>query len=112
MISKVTIVACVFVVLASMSTTPVMSAFTSGWPWKDMTTGSQNTTPTTTSASSSTSKNIDNNNGGLGQRNPFLTPVLSVSFKFYNNVPIEGPGMPCIGCVYRLTSNGFVMVKP
>ncbi|CAB3367837.1 Hypothetical predicted protein [Cloeon dipterum] len=108
MISKVTVVACVFVVLASLSTTHAVHSFTSGWPWKDVTSGSQTTTPTTTSASSSTSNNIDNG-GGLGDRDPFLQ---TITFRFYNNVPIEGPGMPCIGCVYRLTSNGFVMVRP
>ncbi|XP_065351735.1 uncharacterized protein LOC135947090 [Cloeon dipterum] len=106
MISKVTVVACVFVVLASMSTAqrPLYNGYTGGWPW--LTTGPQTNTPTTTPTSN------NNNNGGLGDGKPFLMPVQSVRFRFYNNVPIEGPGMPCIGCVYKYTSNGFVMVRP
>jgi hypothetical protein len=32
----------------------------------------------------------------------------SVSFRFYNNVPIQGPDTPCIGCTFMLTKNGFV----
>jgi hypothetical protein len=46
--------------------------------------------------------------GGLTDR--FLTPAdgSSVSFRFYNNVPIQGPETPCVGCTYMLTKNGFV----
>ncbi|CAB3367835.1 Hypothetical predicted protein [Cloeon dipterum] len=103
MISKVTIVACVLVVLASMSAAQ-RPFYAGSRPWYDMM-GPQ------TEAPPSNSNNI-NNGGGLGDRNQFLTPVESVSFRYYNNVPIEGPGMPCVGCVYRLTRNGFVMVRP
>ncbi|XP_065349277.1 uncharacterized protein LOC135945482 isoform X1 [Cloeon dipterum] len=112
MISKVTIVACVLVVLASMS---AAQSYAGSRPWYDMY-GPQTDTPPATSTSTSTStSNTSNNNvnsGGIGDRNQFLTPVDSVSFRYYNNVPIEGPGKPCVGCVYRLTSNGFVMVRP
>ncbi|XP_065349278.1 uncharacterized protein LOC135945482 isoform X2 [Cloeon dipterum] len=108
MISKVTIVACVLVVLASMS---AAQSYAGSRPWYDMY-GPQTDTPPATSTSTSTSTSNNNATGGLGDRKPFLTPVGSVSFRFYNNVPIEGPGMPCVGCVYRLTSNGFVMVRP
>ncbi|CAB3367840.1 Hypothetical predicted protein [Cloeon dipterum] len=107
MISKMTVVACVFVVLASMSV--AQKPFYAGQgPWYGHM-GPQTDAP----AATSTSNNInDNNVGGLGNRNQFLTPVESVSFRYYNNVPIEGPGRPCIGCVYRLTREGFVMVRP
>jgi hypothetical protein len=43
--------------------------------------------------------------GGLGDR--FLIPVDG-SFRFYNNVPIQGPDTPCVGCTYTFTSNGFI----
>ncbi|XP_065349280.1 uncharacterized protein LOC135945482 isoform X4 [Cloeon dipterum] len=105
MISKVTIVACVLVVLASMS---AAQSYAGSRPWYDMY-GPQTDTPPATSTSTTTS---NNNGGGLGNHDPFLTPVQTISFIFYNNVPIEGPGMPCVGCVYKYTSNGFVMVRP
>ncbi|XP_065349281.1 uncharacterized protein LOC135945482 isoform X5 [Cloeon dipterum] len=104
MISKVTIVACVLVVLASMS---AAQSYAGSRPWYDMY-GPQTDTPPATSTSTSN----NNGNGGLGDRDQFFTPVQTISFRYYNNVPIEGPGQPCIGCVYRLTSNGFVMVRP
>jgi hypothetical protein len=45
--------------------------------------------------------------GGIGDR--FFVPAdASVSFRFYNNVPIQGPDTPCIGCTYIFTNNGFV----
>ncbi|XP_065349283.1 uncharacterized protein LOC135945484 [Cloeon dipterum] len=110
MISKVTVIACILVVLASMSA--AQKPFYAGQgPWYGHM-GPQTDTPPATSTS--TSNNIDNNNnggGGLGNRNQFLTPVESVSFRYFNNVPIEGPGQPCVGCVYRLTREGFVMVR-
>ncbi|XP_065349933.1 uncharacterized protein LOC135945914 [Cloeon dipterum] len=106
MISKVTIVAFVLVVLASMSAAQ-RPFYAGSRPWHDY------LGPQTEAPPSNSNNNINNNNGGgLGDRNQFLTPVESVSFRYYNNVPIEGPGMPCVGCVYRLTSNGFVMVRP
>ncbi|CAB3367838.1 Hypothetical predicted protein [Cloeon dipterum] len=107
-ISKVTIIACVLVVMASMS---AAQFYAGKRQWFD-TFGPQTDTPPATSTSTTTTNTLNNNGLRLGDRNPFLTPVESASFKFYNNVPIEGPGMPCIGCVYRLTSNGFVMVRP
>ncbi|CAB3367836.1 Hypothetical predicted protein [Cloeon dipterum] len=108
MISKVTIVACALVAMASMS---AAQSYAGSRPWYDMY-GPQTDTPPATSTSTSTTTSNNNANGELGDRNQFLTPVESVSFRLYNNVPIEGPGKPCIGCVYRLTSNGFVMVRP
>ncbi|KAF4524363.1 hypothetical protein B566_EDAN007539 [Ephemera danica] len=32
-------------------------------------------------------------------------------FRYFNNVPIQGPEAPCIGCNYRLTNRGFVRIS-
>ncbi|KAF4524362.1 hypothetical protein B566_EDAN007538 [Ephemera danica] len=29
-------------------------------------------------------------------------------FRFYDNIPIQGPEEPCVGCNYRLTNRGFI----
>ncbi|KAF4524360.1 hypothetical protein B566_EDAN007536 [Ephemera danica] len=35
----------------------------------------------------------------------------TIAFRYFNNVPIQGPEDPCLSCTYRLTGNGFVRVQ-
>ncbi|XP_059490729.1 uncharacterized protein LOC132205599 [Neocloeon triangulifer] len=107
MMSRVVIVLSVCLALATLSA--AQRPFYAPNPWFDKYGPQQEQTSTTTTSSGSTS-NTSNTVDPLGDR--FLVPVENnVSFRYYNNVPIEGPGTPCVGCVYRLTRNGFVMVR-
>jgi hypothetical protein len=75
-----------------------------GRPWPDYygQAGSSSSTAASNGASSTTTR-------------PSTTVRLTdriqpdrASFRFYNNVPIEGPNDPCIGCMYQLTKDGFI----
>jgi hypothetical protein len=111
---------CVCLMVATVSEVSGQRPFYAPRPWYDRF-GNNNAEPdgaisggsSSSSSSSSTTTSSNNNNNGNNNAGSlpdrFLTPAEgNRSFKYYNNVPIEGPDTPCVGCTYTLTRNGFV----
>ncbi|KAF4524361.1 hypothetical protein B566_EDAN007537 [Ephemera danica] len=96
-----------FVVLVALVTIAhAQRGFYQSGPWDQMYNGMQSVNGGTQSSSSASSSS-SSSTGGLENR--FGGSVDNdITFRVYNNIPIQGPEQPCVGCNYRLTNRGFI----